>query len=84
MLVLKGRDYLYQEFKLRNLSVEQQTFLAQNAGCNRFLWNQLVVTYEAEYKAYQEYLKKSEEFKDDPKKLAELTEVKCPSLRDID
>ena len=47
MLVLKGRDYLYQEFKLRNLSVEQQTFLAQNAGCNRFLWNQLVVTYEA-------------------------------------
>ena len=31
-----------QVFKLRNLTVEQRIRFAQNAGCNRFVWNELI------------------------------------------
>ena len=84
MLVSMGRFQLNQEFKLRDITVQQQTFFAQNAGCNRFLWNLLTATNEEEYKAYKEYLVKEKEFKDDPEKLAGLTKVERPSLRTYD
>ena len=31
-----------QVFKLRNLTVEHRIRFAQNAGCNRFVWNELI------------------------------------------
>ena len=35
-------NFMNQVFKLRNLTVEQRIRFAQNAGCNRFVWNELI------------------------------------------
>ena len=42
-----------QAFKLRDLSVALQICFAQNAGCNRFLWNELIAINKVEYEAYK-------------------------------
>ena len=73
-----------QVFKLRNLTVEQRIRFAQNAGCNRFVWNELISINKKEYEAYQEYIKKVEEAQDDPDKVAKIPKVNCPSLRPND
>ena len=73
-----------QVFKLRNLTVEQKVFFAQNAGCNRFVWNELISLNEKEYEAHQEYLKKVEEAQDDPDKVANIPRINRPSLRPND
>ena len=68
-------NFMNQVFKLRNL---------QNAGCNRFVWNELISINKKEYEAYQEYKKKVEEVQDDPDKVAKIPKVNCPSLRPND
>ena len=73
-----------QVFKLRNLTVEQRIRFAQNAGCNRFVWNELISINKKEYEAYQEYIKKVEEAQDDPDKVAKIPKVNRPSLRPND
>ena len=73
-----------QCFKLRNLTVALLILFAQNAGCVRFLWNELIARNAKEYKDYQDYLKAVEEVKDDPKKVAKITKVERPSLNAFD
>ena len=77
-------NFMNQVFKLRNLTVEQRICFAQNAGCNRFVWNELISINKKEYEAYQEYKKKVEEVQDDPDKVAKIPKVNCPSLRPND
>lgn len=76
--------FVNQSFKLRNLTVALLTLFAQNAGCVRFLWNELIARNAKEYKDYQDYLKAVEEVKDDPKKVAKITKVERPSLNAFD
>ena len=77
-------NFMNQVFKLRNLTVKQRICFAQNAGCNRFVWNELISINKKEYEAYQEYKKKVEEVQDDPDKVAKIPKVNCPSLRPND
>ena len=58
--------FVNQSFKLRNLTVALLILFAQNAGCVRFLWNELNALNTKEYKAYQDYLKAVEAVKYDP------------------
>ena len=76
--------FVNQCFKLRNLTVALLILFAQNAGCVRFLWNELIARNAKEYKDYQDYLKAVEEVKDDPKKVAKITKVERPSLNAFD
>ena len=76
--------FVNQSFKLRNLTVALLILFAQNAGCVRFLWNELIARNAKEYKDYQDYLKAVEEVKDDPKKVAKITKVERPSLNAFD
>lgn len=76
--------FVNQSFKLRNLTVALLILFAQNAGCVRFLWNELNALNTKEYKAYQDYLKAVEAVKDDPKKVDKIPKVERPSLRTFD
>ena len=69
-----------QAFKLRDLSVALQICFAQNAGCNRFLWNELIAINKVEYEAYKKYLEQVEAVKDNPDEVAKIHEVTRPSL----